>query len=632
MVCPPNIFYTQSNEIIILWGFLINPLCLERMKRCYMSPSPRALLSVYDKTGLVDFATNLVNFGWEIISTGGTAKKLREAGLKVKDISDITNHPEIFDGRVKSLHPAIHGPLLARLENKKDSEGLEELGYQPIKLVAVNLYPFSASASQSPPLDDSELLEMIDIGGPTLLRASAKNHRNVISVSNPKRYSEIIELLSEVQGDPEKISLEQRKKYALETFEHTASYDIAISKELHKRWIGEANKSEDLEDSIKKLPRRFQIDSKLTEIMRYGENPHQTAAFYANPTNLPINLADFVIHSGKALSYNNYVDIDAALRLARNLSTEDWPETPHACIIVKHNNPCGAALSVNQENAWSDALASDSESAFGCIVAFNTKVTKATAQKIGTHFIECIIAPSFDEEALESLSASVREVGVLQPILVRRKSADSFELIAGERRWRAAKRAGLDRIPAMVRDIEDLTTLEHALVENLHRQDLGALEEAAAFQQLIDDFGLSQDAVAKRVGKSRPTIANALRLLQLPASVQNFLLSGSITAGHARALLGLASRQEQDQVAQRIVNESLTVRDVEKIVREGINVRSKPKKPKERSAAELEVEQILSEKLSTRVGVSIGSRKGKILIEFADTEDLSRILKIISDT
>ena len=404
MVHPPNIFYTHSNEIIILWGFLINPLCLERMKRCYMSPSPRALLSVYDKTGLVDFATNLVNFGWEIISTGGTAKKLREAGLKVKDISEITNHPEIFDGRVKSLHPAIHGPLLARLENKKDSEGLEELGYQPIKLVAVNLYPFSASASQSPPLDDSELLEMIDIGGPTLLRASAKNHRNVISVSNPKRYSEIIGLLSEVQGDPEKISLEQRKKYALETFEHTASYDIAISKELHKRWIGEANKSENLEDSINKLPRRFQIDSKLTEIMRYGENPHQTAAFYANPTNLPINLAEFVIHSGKALSYNNYVDIDAALRLARNLSTDDWPETPHACIIVKHNNPCGAALSVNQENAWSDALASDSESAFGCIVAFNTKVTKKTAQKIGTHFVECIIAPSFDEEALEILS------------------------------------------------------------------------------------------------------------------------------------------------------------------------------------------------------------------------------------
>ncbi len=369
-----------------------------------MAPSPRALLSVYDKTGLVDFAKNLVNLGWEIISTGGTAKKLREAGVEVKDISEITNHPEIFDGRVKSLHPAIHGPILARLENKKDNEGLEELGYQPIKLVAVNLYPFSISASKTPPLEDSELLEMIDIGGPTLLRASAKNHKNVIPISNPERYEEIIELLNQAQGNPQKISLEKRKKFALETFEHTASYDIAISKELHKRWIGEANESNDLEEAITKLPSRFQIDSQLTEIMRYGENPHQAAAFYANPINSPINLANFEMHSGKALSYNNYVDIDAALRLARNLSTEDWPETPHACIIVKHNNPCGAALSTTQENAWKDALASDSESAFGCIVAFNTKVTRETAENIGTHFVECIVAPSFENKALEILS------------------------------------------------------------------------------------------------------------------------------------------------------------------------------------------------------------------------------------
>jgi len=238
----------------------------------------------------------------------------------------------------------------------------------------------------------------------------------------------------------------------------------------------------------------------------------------------------------------------------------------------------------------------------------------------------------FDEEALESLCSSVREVGILQPILVRRKTTDSFELIAGERRWRAAKRAGLNRIPAIVRDIEDLTALEHALVENLHRQDLGALEEAAAYQQLIEDFGLSQEAVAQRVGKSRPTIANALRLLQLPASVQNYLLNGSITAGHARALLGLSSRQEQDQLAQRIVKENLTVRDIEMIVREGSNgEKISTKKTKERSAAELEVEQILGERLSTRVGVSIGKRKGKITIEFAGAEDLTRILEIIAE-
>ena len=369
-----------------------------------MNSSPRALISVYDKTGVVDFAGELVALGWEIISTGGTSKKLREAGIPVKDISEVTNHPEIFDGRVKSLHPAIHGAILARLEKEKDRAGLEELNYQAIKLVAVNLYPFSESASQQPPLADPDLLEMIDIGGPTLLRASAKNHRNVLSISNPQKYDEIIELLTKYEGNPSEIDLEFRRKLALETFEHTASYDVAISKELHKRWIGEASESNELENAINKLPQRFQVDSEIRQIMRYGENPHQAAAFYSNPINSEINLANFEMHSGKALSYNNYIDVDSALRLARNLSTDDWPETPFACVIVKHNNPCGAALSGKQVTAWKDALASDPESAFGCIVAFNSKVTTDTAKEIGSHFVECIIAPSFETEALEILS------------------------------------------------------------------------------------------------------------------------------------------------------------------------------------------------------------------------------------
>ena len=238
----------------------------------------------------------------------------------------------------------------------------------------------------------------------------------------------------------------------------------------------------------------------------------------------------------------------------------------------------------------------------------------------------------FNEDALNSLSLSIREVGVLQPVLIRRKTSDTFELIAGERRWRAAKRAGLEQIPAIVRDVEDLTSLEHALVENLHRQDLGPLEEAAAYQQLIDDFQLSQESVAKRVGKSRPTIANALRLLQLPSSVQGFLMDGRLTAGHARALLGLSSRQEQDQLANKIIEENLTVREIEKIVRDGnVSTKGKKKAPVNKSAAELEVERILSELLSTRVGVTIGTRKGKIIIEFADGDDLSRILNIIEN-
>ena len=237
----------------------------------------------------------------------------------------------------------------------------------------------------------------------------------------------------------------------------------------------------------------------------------------------------------------------------------------------------------------------------------------------------------FDEEMLSNLTASIREVGVLQPILVRTRDSESYELIAGERRWRAAKRAGLKNIPAIIRDIEDLTSLEHALVENLHRQDLGPLEEAAAFQQLIDDFGLSQEAVGQRVGKSRSSIANSLRLLHLPSSVQNYLLSGDISAGHARALLALTSRQDQDQLAQRIVKEALSVRDVEKIVREGLSIQKDKQTKKTKSAAVLEVEQQLSDYLDTTVTVSTSGKRGRISVEFADMDDLGRILLVIKE-
>lgn len=241
----------------------------------------------------------------------------------------------------------------------------------------------------------------------------------------------------------------------------------------------------------------------------------------------------------------------------------------------------------------------------------------------------------FDEDALSSLTASIREVGVLQPVLVRAKGPDSFELIAGERRWRAAKRAGLKTVPAIVRDVEDLTSLEHALVENLHREDLGALEEAAAFQQLMNDFNLTQEAVAQRVGKSRSAVANALRLLQLPAGVQGLLVEGSLTAGHARALLGLASRQEQDRLARQAVADDLTVRQVEQIVRDGSGVNPLPKPPAprptgSRPAAALEVERHLADRLDTRVKVQMGDKRGKLVVDFADLEDLARIYDLLN--
>lgn len=245
----------------------------------------------------------------------------------------------------------------------------------------------------------------------------------------------------------------------------------------------------------------------------------------------------------------------------------------------------------------------------------------------------------FDEEALVSLSASIRSVGVLQPILVRELGEDSYELIAGERRWRAAKRAGLQTIPAIVRTAEDESSLEQALVENLHREDLGALEEAAAYQQLIEEFKLTQDQVATRVGKSRSSVANTMRLLQLPASIQRLLGEGQLSAGHARALLGTPDRAFQEKLAKTTVSEKLTVREVEDRVREhgelpetatGATPTAKPTAVV-RPAPLLELEDMLSDHLDTRVSVAMGLRKGRIVIDFSTLEDLERVYRVIVD-
>ncbi len=251
----------------------------------------------------------------------------------------------------------------------------------------------------------------------------------------------------------------------------------------------------------------------------------------------------------------------------------------------------------------------------------------------------------FDEEALVALSESIRELGVLQPILVRQSSPGKFELIAGERRWRAARRVGLSVVPAIVREVGDQSSLEQALVENLHRQDLNVLEEAAAFRQLMDDFGLSQTDVAKRVGRSRSAVTNILRLFQLPASVQRMVASGELSAGHARALLGHPDRAVMESLATQVVDEGWSVRELERFVRDELGVQPEDEKPAEtepvpdpeppdeatpgttKPAALLELEQLLSEHLETRVNVSLGSKRGTIRIDFADLDDLERIFR-----
>jgi ParB family chromosome partitioning protein len=251
----------------------------------------------------------------------------------------------------------------------------------------------------------------------------------------------------------------------------------------------------------------------------------------------------------------------------------------------------------------------------------------------------------FDEELLSSLAASIRELGVLQPILVRPVDDDRYELIAGERRWRAARRAGLQTIPALVRDVEERSSLEQALVENLHRQDLNPLEEAAAYQQLIDDFGLTHDEVAARVGKSRAAISNTLRLFQLPPSIQRMVMEGTLSAGHARALLGTPDRAFQESLARRAVAEQLSVRAVEDAVRArnelgasvggAVNAQppaTKPPPSTERPAAIVELEHLLSEHLQTRVRIDLGGGNGRVVVEFADLDDLERIYRSLTSS
>ena len=360
---------------------------------------PRALLSVYNKTGIIEFAKGLDKLGFELVSTGGTARKLRDAGLDVLGVSDVTGHPEIFDGRVKSLHPAIHGPLLCRLENQNDAQGLKDLGYPMIEVVACNLYPFTEAARQQPPLVDSDLLEMIDIGGPTMVRASAKNHVNVVIACDPEDYSGIIQDLS--SGE---VSIGRRRELALKAYEHTASYDSAISTELASRWIGRPEDSDDPAEQARRLPATMTAAANKMQGLRYGENSHQAAALYVEPgAEQGKTLVTANVEGGKAMSYNNYSDADATLRLCRALSTDEWPETPHACVIVKHNNPCGAALGSTQLEAYEAALASDPESAFGSIICVNEPVTKEFAEALAPLFLEVLMAPAYNEGTKEIL-------------------------------------------------------------------------------------------------------------------------------------------------------------------------------------------------------------------------------------
>ena len=334
----------------------------------------RALLSVSNKSNLIELATALDKAGVELISTGGTAKAIADAGIDVKDASEVTGFPECLDGRVKTLHPNIHGGILARTSHAPDNAELESLGIEPIELVVVNLYPFKETIAK-PDITSAEATEFIDIGGPTMIRAAAKNFAHVCILSSPAQYNSFIEEISSGEG----ISFSTRKKLAKDAFAHTADYDSAISNYF---------------DSIvdEQPSQQFNISLPLSQELRYGENPHQHAAVYGNQEDI------IDCFHGKQLSYNNYLDVDAALNII-----SDFKTGKPACAIIKHTIPCGVGVGEKLNEAYEKAFSTDTVSPFGGIVVVNQELNLETAESIDRIFTEIIIAPSFSSEAEELL-------------------------------------------------------------------------------------------------------------------------------------------------------------------------------------------------------------------------------------
>jgi phosphoribosylaminoimidazolecarboxamide formyltransferase / IMP cyclohydrolase len=343
----------------------------------------RALLSVHDKAGLVDLAKTLAGFQTELISTGGTRKALEQAGLKVRDISQVTGFPEILDGRVKTLHPYIYGGLLAVRDKSEHTAALQAKGILPIDLVVCNLYPFEATVARAGSSHE-EIIENIDIGGPTMTRAAAKNYRDVAVLTDPGQYPQAIE---ELQANRGALTLATRERLAAAAFARTAAYDHAVSAYFARKTGGH------------ELPPKLLLNFDRRLPLRYGENPHQQAAFYVEPGARYACVATAQMLHGKELSFNNILDLDSALNVVR-----DFAEP--VAVVIKHNNPCGAAVAETQEQAFARAYEGDPLSAYGGVIGFNREVDEATAQLITEpkRFVECIIAPGVSKAAFELIT------------------------------------------------------------------------------------------------------------------------------------------------------------------------------------------------------------------------------------
>jgi phosphoribosylaminoimidazolecarboxamide formyltransferase / IMP cyclohydrolase len=375
-----------------------------------MTSLKRALLSVSDKSGLVELARSLAGFGTELVSTGGTAKSLREAGLRVTEVSDYTGFPEMLDGRVKTLHPKVHGGILARRELPAHVQAMRAHDIPPIDLVAVNLYPFARTVAR-PGASLDEAIENIDIGGPALVRSAAKNYRDVAVVTDPADYPRLLAELESTQGA---VGVELRFELAKKAFAHTAAYDSAIA-----NYLG----SLDENDRPGLFPRQLNLNFERVQQLRYGENPHQNAAFYRD-----LGAAEGLIASarqiqGKELSYNNIADADAAWECVKSF------EHP-ACVIVKHANPCGVAIGDSIAAAYGSAVATDPTSAFGGIIAVNRTLDAAAAEALSAQFVEVLIAPGVSADAC-ALLARKPNIRVLEVNGEGGRNAWDFKRVGG---------------------------------------------------------------------------------------------------------------------------------------------------------------------------------------------------------
>lgn len=463
-----------------------------------------ALLSVSDKQGLTEFASFLVSTGFRLLSTGGTKKSLEAAGLPVTGVSDYTGSPEIMDGRVKTLHPKIHGGLLARIDNPRDLEELASIGGAPIELVVVNLYPFleqSRALLEKGPDADESLVEFIDIGGPAMLRASAKNFGSVTVVCNPDDYS-LVKNELESQG---KTSFELRRTLASKVFTHTASYDAAVARylSLDEKLYNEERKTELF------APTEGVVLLQVQEL-RYGENPHQGAALYRRAD---LKAEPFWKQvQGKELSYNNLVDLEAALELALEL---DAAQLGKACaVIIKHTNPCGSAVRDDLRAAFIAARECDPVSAFGGIIAFNQPVDEATTQTVLEGFVEVVLAPAYSPRALELFSQK-KNVRVLEIDLWRAHS------------WKSSRRVS-------IRNFFDQYLLQQSDSGIVSCDKAGVqFEGAARFDEIAADLNFAW-RVTKHVKSNAIVLVKDLRAFGVGAGQMSRLDSAKIAISRAR--------------------------------------------------------------------------------------------------